>query len=236
MNEQQAERTEMNALQKLTGIFTDPGKTYEAVNKKPSWIVPLILMIVTIAAIQFFILDISLADRIKIMEARGMDPAQMDMAQQQMQGPMKYLGFVFGPLFVALSWMVIAGVLLFAGNVIMGGQAKFKPVLAVVAWSYPISLLGGILKTFLIISKETTLGITTSLAAFLPAPDIGTSGSMLYKILSKFDIFTIWQVVLWAIGLSVVYKVSTKKSGTVVGVEWGVWVILSVAVGSLIKF
>jgi len=225
----------MNVFQKLIGIFFSPAETFKAVDEKPSWIVPLILMIVGVIVLQYFIMDIALADRVKILEARGMDAAQIEAAQNQSAGTAKIAAAIFGPIGVLVTWLITAGVLIFVGNTIMGGEAKFKNVFAVVAWTYPVSLLGGILKSFLIISKNTSIGVTTSLAALLPTPDIGATPSFLYRLLSKFDIFTIWQIVLWTTGLAVVYKFTTKKSGTLVGIVWGTWIVLSVVLGGLIK-
>ncbi len=235
MNEINAEEKKMGAFAKLVGVLTSPTETFKSINTRPTWLVPFIVFTIGILAIQYFVMDYAFADQIKIMEARGMDPQQIELASQHMQGAARYVQFVLIPIATLIVWLIIAGVLLFTGNVIMGGEAKFKNVMAVVAWSAPVTLVGGMLKASLIVVKETTIGVTTSLAAIMPTPAIGKAPSILYRFLSKFDIFTIWQIVLWSIGLAVVYNFTIKKSGTLVGVVWGVWIVISVALSGLFQ-
>jgi hypothetical protein len=115
----------------------------------------------------------------------------------------------------------------------MGGEAKFKKVFSVVAWSSLVGVLAGIIKTPLILSKGTLQGVTTSLAILLPTPEPGQSPSVLYQLLTKFDVFTIWTIALYCIGLAVIYKFTTKKSATLVISLWIIWIIISVALGSI---
>ncbi|MCD6116935.1 YIP1 family protein [bacterium] len=235
MNEINSEEKRMGVFAKLSGVFTSPEETFKSINERPNWLIPFIVVVAVSLAIQYFIMDYAFADQLKIMAARGMDAQQIELASQHMQGVARYAQFVIAPIAILIAWLIIAAVLLFAGNVIMGGEAKLKNVMAVVAWSSLVTLAGGILKAFLIVSKETTIGVTTSLAAIMPTPAIGKTPSILYRFLSKLDIFTIWQIILWSIGIAVVYKFTTKKSGTLVGIVWGTWIVLSVVLGGLIK-
>lgn len=116
----------------------------------------------------------------------------------------------------------------------MGGETSYKKVFSIVAWSSLVALLGGILKTFLILSKGTGHGVVTSLAVLLPTPPLGHKASILYRFLSKFDLFTIWTLILWIIGLAVVYRFTTKKSSTFVLSLWAIWIVLSVTLGSVL--
>ncbi len=96
-----------------------------------------------------------------------------------------------------------------------------------------VGMIALIIKTVLIMAKGTTSGVTTSLAAFLPIPSLGSAPSILHRLLSKFDIFTIWEMILWIIGISVMYRFTTKKSAVLIGIIWGCWVVVSVALGGL---
>jgi len=127
--------------------------------------------------------------------------------------------------------LVISAVLYFGGSVLLGGDALFKQVLSVFGYSSLVSIPALIVKVPLILVKKS-VRIQTSLAALMPS---GSDESVLFKILAKFDIFTIWQIALISMGLAVVYKFSTKKSATMVVAFWAVWIILSVAVSSLLK-
>jgi hypothetical protein len=106
-------------------------------------------------------------------------------------------------------------------------------MLALVSWSSLIGIISMVINIVLILSKGTSQGVTVSLAAFLPAAPLGEAPPILNRFLSKFDPFTIWQMVLWTIGVSVMYKFTMKKSALFVGTLWVLWILLSVALGGL---
>jgi len=234
MSSNDQEKKGMNVFDKIIGIFVSPQETFQEINKKPNWLVPFIIIVIVTLISQYLLLDITLNDQIEAMKARGMTGEQMQMAQDRMQGPMKYIGFIVAPIFILLAWLILSGILLFTGNTVMGGKAKFVNVLAVVSWSSVIGIVQAALRTYLIISKGTSFGVTTSLAILLPTPQIGESKTILYRLLSRFDIFTIWTLILWIIGLSVVYNFSTKKSATMVLTLWTIYILFVVGVGSLL--
>ena len=100
-------------------------------------------------------------------------------------------------------------------------------------WSGLIGIVQMALTTFLILSKGTSHGVTTSLAFLLPAQAVGAKATILHSILSKFDIFTVWQLILWILGVAVVYKFTVKKSATMIISIWAAYVIIAVVLGQL---
>ena len=72
-----------------------------------------------------------------------------------------------------------------------------------------IGMFGLLLRIPLILSKQTA-DVHFSLASFM-SPD--QSKTILYNILKGFEIFSIWQFIVLAIGFAVIYKFSMKKSG-----------------------
>jgi hypothetical protein len=66
------------------------------------------------------------------------------------------------------------------------------------------------------INVQTSLGLLLSPEA---------KGSFLYSVLSSFDIFTVWQVILVSMGLGVMYKFTTKKAFTTVLILWIIWIL-----------
>jgi len=224
---------EMGGISRIIGIFTSPRDTFASIDRKPTWLVPFIILVVGVVVMILLTQDIGIQDRIAQMEARGVPQEQMDVVQSRMQGGAKYIGLVAAPIFMLISWTVIAGILLFGGNTMMGGASTFKKMFALVSWSSLIGMIALIIKTVLIVVKGTSSGVTTSLAAFLPIPSLGSAQSVLYRLLSKFDIFTIWEMILWIVGISVMYRFTTKKSAILVGIIWGCWVVVSVALGGL---
>lgn len=233
MNGETAGTQKMGAFAKIIGVFTSPTETFKQIDEQPTWVLPFIIMVVIILASQFLLLDISLADRMAIIQARDIPAEQMQAAQASMEGPMKYIGFVFMPIGLIIMWVIMAAVFLFTGNVVMGGKTSFKKMLAVVSWSSLIGIVQVPLYSFLVYSKGTTHGVTTSLAALLPLHAIGEKPTLLYQLLSKFDVFTIWQLILWILGVSVMYNFTVKKSSTMIISIWVIYIIFSIALGQL---
>jgi hypothetical protein len=230
-----AEKKEMGPIGRLIGIYISPKETFESIDRKPTWLIPFVILVVVVLAFQMLTMDIQLDYRLQMMEAQGVPSERIDLAQQQMQGPMKYIGLVMAPVGILVIWVIIAAIFLFFGKTIMGGDTSFKKVYSVIAWTGVLGILGMVVRTFLVLSKGAFHGVTTSLAMLLPTPPIGETGSLLYRILSKFDIFTIWQEILWIIGFAVIYRFTTKKSAIMVLSIWAVWIVISVALGGLFQ-
>jgi hypothetical protein len=233
MSTEQSSGKEMGALSRIVGIFTSPRETFESIDRKPTWLVPFLIIVILMVVRQFLIMDIGIQDQLAMMEARDVPAERIEMARTQAAGPLKYLSIGFIPVVILIVWVVLAGIFLFVGNTVMGGESKFKKVFSVMAWSSLIGLVGEVLKTFLIMSKGTAQGVVTSLAILLPTPQAGQTPSVLYRLLSRFDVFTIWTMAIWIIGMAVIFRFTTKKSATLVLSLWAIYIILAVALGGL---
>lgn len=233
MSNETAETKKMGVIGKITGVFSSPRETFEAINQKPTWLVPFLLVVITVIVMQYAAMDIAMNDQIAKYDAKGLT-AQAEATRQQADSPFKFIGLIFVPLGTLAVWAIFAGIFLFTGNTIMGGEAKFKNIFSLLAWSSLIGIVGGALKTFLIVSKGTAIGVSTSLAALLPTPELSEGPSIFYRVFSRFEIFSIWSLVLWIIGFSVIYNFTTKKSATLVISLWAVYCVIAVALGGLL--
>jgi hypothetical protein len=227
---------EMSAMQKIIGIFTAPRNTYEAIDKNPTWFLPYLIGIIFFLIFQYLTMDIQSAYRLEMLEARGDIPAEaMEAARAQMQGPVKYIGFIAGPIVWLIMMVIIAALFYVAGNLMIGGDTSFKHIFAMVNWTGLVGCISLIIMTLLILSKGTMHGVALDLSVLLDTPAIGEEKSVLFRILSKFDIFVIWQIVLYIIGMSVAYKSTVKKAAVPILSLWGIWIIISVAFGGFFE-
>ncbi len=234
MNGDSVAPKKMNVFQKIIGIYTSPTETFTSINEKPTWLIPFIIIVIVAIASQLLVLDIALKDRMAMLEAQNYSAEQLQAAQAQMNSPLRYIGFVFVPIVILIMWSIYSGVLLFTGNTIMGGQAKFKNLFAMVSWASLIGVLQAIVNTFLVLSKGTSRGVTTSLAVLMPQPGLGDQPTLLYRFLQHFDLFTVWQMVLWIFGTAVIFKFTTKKSATMVLIIWGVYIVIATLLGHFV--
>jgi hypothetical protein len=107
---------------------------------------------------------------------------------------------IFALLFTAVYWAVF--------NTILGGTAAFKQVLGIVTHSSVIGALAAVVSAPIIYlqDKAPSFAGPFNLGALVPMLD---PASFPVRFLNLVGVFTIWQIVVTGIGLSVLYR---KKS------------------------
>jgi hypothetical protein len=104
-------------------------------------------------------------------------------------------------IFTAIYWVVF--------NAILGGTATFKQVLTVVTHSQVIGALGALLAAPVQYAQgATTMAGPFNLAVLVPMLD---EGSFLVKVLGATSLFTIWGLIVSAIGFGVLYRRKTRN-------------------------
>jgi len=123
----------------------------------------------------------------------------------------------------------VSGILLFLGNILMGGQTNFRDVLNMYALTWLIAIPENIVKVPLMISKGS-MKVETSLALLLSSEN---SSTFLQTILGKFDLFGLWQLGLVIFGLSLLCRTSVGKSTAAVGLTWFIFVLIQAGLASI---
>lgn len=230
--QEQAIATEDNAELSFWGnfvnIFANPAKTFASLDKRPTWLIPMMMLIlatVIITQIAFPILMESQMENFR--NNPNIAPEQLQVIEQQMSENVirtQIITAVSQVIFTFLIfYLLLSFVFYFAGSVILGGDATFKKVLSVFSWSSCILLLASIVGFPLILVKES-MQVSISPALLLADDSVGTT---LHTLLSKFDFFTIWFLAVFASGFAAIYKFSTAKAYITIGVFWGIWIALS---------
>lgn len=233
MGAEVSEAKGLGVFGRIIGIFTSPKEAFHDINKKPDWLIPFIILIAVVVVVQFVLMDIGVADQIAKMEASDMPEAQLEMARNQMQGPLKYAQFIVIPIMTLITWCVVSGIHLFFTNVVFGGETTFKKMFAVTSWSSLIGVVSTLLRMVMVMSKGTSHGVTTSLAILMPTPGLTETPSILFKLLAHLNIFTIWGLVLYAVGISAISRLDMNKSAAVVIINWLIWVLISIPLWSV---
>jgi len=226
---------EMSAGQRVIGIFTSPQKVFQYLRVKPEFWIPVLLAVIVGVAVSYLVYDIALSDAIANYEKMDIPDQQrdiiLDSIESRRTGAWRYTSiFVFPIIGVFAIFGAVALAYWFVGNVVLGGKAKYKQVFSAFAYSYLIlTIVGTIVKVPLILSNQT-LKVQTSLAVFMSQE---ASDTALYRFLDAFDIFTIWMLVVFAIGYAVIYRFSQVKAFMGVFLTWLLYVLVfSVALGS----
>lgn len=230
MVEQRQVGQKLSAFQRVTGVFTSPGKTFVSMAQNPSWIVPVVIIAVVNLIFIFTVRDIlteeTLIQQEEKMIERGMESEQIDQALAATEKFLKYGAPAMGVVFPLVLLLVIAGVFLFVGNVILGGSATFKDVFSVTAHSWLVLSLSALVVLPIILSKET-MQVTFSLAALMSEESRET---FLYQLLAKIDLFWVWWLSVQSIGLATIYKMKTQKMATVVVILYSIYAIVASAI------
>lgn len=207
------EEKEMNFFERIINVYFSPVKAFQSIVRKQDWIWVYIIMVALAFSVQLFTKDVIIKERIDGIErsdrlTADQKDAQIENTQKMYEPPFIYI-IIVSILLGGLVWnAAAAGILLFTGNVVLGGEAKFKQMFSMYIYTGLVSIPNFLLKTPLIISKETS-NIQTSLAVFM---NVDSMNSFLYRFLTHMDVFAFWQVILVAIGFSLIYKFEFKKS------------------------
>jgi hypothetical protein len=135
------------------------------------------------------------------------------------------VGGVIGALIsIPLGYLIRAGVL-HLGSAVLGGRAEFKQTFRMAAWTTVPTLIRSLLGIVVMLASGRL--IAPGLAAGLGA-DGPISQPVLYSFLSMIDVFTLWSLVLIAVGVAQTAQLDTIKS-TIVTAVW--WIVTLVQVG-----
>ena len=246
------EPARLGPLARLTGTLLSPGETFEDVNRKPTWIAPMIIGIITVLAATFFFQWRVHPDWDSIMRTqiqKRLERSNQSLTEDQMQQQLSISKTIakFSPLiaavFTPIFYVILAGIFAL-GLMFIQAKTTFKKILSVVAWSRAAI---GVVETVvmmasLMIRDEESLKtidptqasgiVPTNVAAFLPSE----TSAIVKAVAGSLDIFTIWTLILLIIGFAAIAgsrKITTRKTATVVVGIWVIFVLLKVVWAAL---
>ena len=219
---------EMGTFEKIYNVFLAPSKTFQSIDRKPDWIIPMAIVLAVVLLVTIFIMPIvmpeKMAEQRAKMEEKGMSPEEIDRAVEMGESIGSKAGPVMGVVSTFIVLLIIAALLMFTCGIILGGEkTSFKKVLSVVSYTSLIGSLGSLILLPVILSKKTA-EVGFNLASFMSSD---ASESFLYQLLKKVDLFMIWEIIVAGIGLAVIYKLTTKKTITAVALLY----VIVVAIG-----
>lgn len=225
----------MSALQRIAGVFSAPQKTFEDIAANPTWVVPFIIVLVFSMALTHLLKEAIVEDYKsspayeKLMEDDRLSVEQVERARDIQIAGMRNFAWAGAGVSTTLAMVLSTIVLLFVGNIILGGSAKFRQIFSLFCWAGLIGLLGYVLR-FPIAFQKTTMKVYFSPAVLLSP---GAEESALFKIAAALDIFVIWRVILLAIGFAAIYRFTFGKSLATVGGLYVLLVLGGVLFGSI---
>ena len=202
---------------RLFGVLMTPRAAYADVAARPRVLGALlaVILVSTTAVYAFMSTDVGkqagLDMQIRQIESFGrtITDAQYErMEQMAAYAP----SFAAGSqvVWLPLAALVIAGIAVAVFNAVLGGEASFKQVYAVVVHSGVIIAVQQLFTLPLDYVRET-LSSPTNLVVFFPFLD---ENSFVARLLGSIDLFLIWWSINLAIGLGVLYRRRTGPIAT----------------------
>jgi hypothetical protein len=224
---------EPGLVEKFLLIFSNPLKLFESIERKPSWLPPLVALILIsimagLIAQPYIMLSVRQDTMAYLSKIPNMPDDAIQKANDQFdkssQLSAKNVAWtVVGVIVVrVLAFFVVVTAIFLFGAIFFGGTAKYIKIMAMYAWVFPIWILAILIITPLMIIKGSH---TVSLSpAVIMTPDPFNS---LYYLMKNISFFNIWAIIVTGIGFSVIYKVSRAKGIIVMLVLWGIWIVIN---------
>jgi hypothetical protein len=230
----------MNEPARIFGVFYEPGKVFADVAERPRWLVPIIVSILFALSFSYAIsshigwdqtIRQTFANNPRVAELPADQREQLVARSAKFASIVGWIGAVAGPLFFTL---VIAGILTGIFNGLLGTELKFMQMFAISAYAFLVRGLYTVLLILLLYLKPPE-DFNIQVSPFSPAAYMNRTENpkWLMSLAGSLDLFTIWTIVLLAIGFSVAAKkLSFSKALTGIAIPWLIWVIALMALQS----
>jgi hypothetical protein len=230
----------------ITGIFTEPGETFNSVKKstkKNYWLIPILLFIVVSIVTRYLVTnDEELYSEIKTKQTEAvkkrldeqvkegkMSQEQANERMSQMEKGFDKSGVIFillitvGPIVTTFLFLFVKGLIFFGALKLLKGVITYIQVITVLGLASIIDSIQTIIDTVLAI---ITGRLFANIGPILIFPKDSLSNN-LNTFVAHFDAFNIWYIALIGIGFAVFSNLKGKVTIPVVFALWLIWVCLT---------
>jgi len=218
---------------RVIGVLVAPDKTYRSIAERPTWVVPLLLLV--ILGVSVGLVMQQRVDQGELVKYQ-MDKMGVELSQKQMEkiesdaaspGFRQWAGWILGPLLAAAFYFVLAAVFLMALR-LAGSDIEYMSSLAVIVHGLLPIAVASLLNIPLVLSRSEISPeevMSGGLLASNLRPLAPEGSPVVASLLGSLDFFAIWAVVLLILGFRTVGRVSTRTAAAIVLVLWGLLVL-----------
>jgi hypothetical protein len=217
------------------GVLFSPLDTFRSIAERPSWLPPLLILLV-----------LFLAGQVVAMQRIDMEAAVRGAMEKQNQpideeqiatiaALQSKVGLACNVVLFPLGLALLAVIFWGLANV-AGGEIGFERSLAVTAHGLMPNAVSSLLTIPVLLARqeidvaEAQNGLLAShLALFAPED----AAAWLVALLARVDLFSLWTLALLTIGFAVVARISKGAAAAIVALLWLVWVGLMVGVAAM---
>jgi hypothetical protein len=229
----------MGEFSRLTGVVFEPKKTFEDVAQRPTFWIPLLLLTV-IAVVATYLISSRIGwETIVRQQSQQSASAQQRLEQmppeqrqrmEEMQAKIAPIaGYGFAILGRPIGFLLAAAILLGIVRGIMSAPVRFKQIWSILWYaSIPSIIQTALMCVVMFLKRPEEFNLQNPLA-FNPAAfmDPMTSSKFAYAVAKSIDLFTIWTLLLVALGLTAAGGKKMSFTGALVAVlvPWAVLVL-----------
>jgi Yip1 domain len=222
----------VNSFGRVVGVIFSPKATFESIARRPTWLVPIILLcIVEVLIVGVYGRRIGWRGLIEKQMAANSQFQELPAAEQESRiqlglkyaPPVAYAEVIVGPFLAAL---LFAGIFWLIFNLAVGAKVGFKTTLAVVSYGLVPGILLSLVGILIIFLKDPSAVdlqhlVASNAGAFLSSD----SSKWLVALLSSFDLFLFWEMILLAMGFN---AAAPKKISFAGAFFWilGLWALV----------
>lgn len=231
-----------NPFSRLIDVIVAPEDAFGSLKRKPAWFLPALICILVSLTASVFIMDqaveIGREQTLEYLEEHRteLSPEQIEMiearAERIGEGPMFYVFFFGMPLVQIFLYILVAAAALNIASGVAGQRLGFKGGLGIVSLGLVTYAVGAIVGVVLLrLTGDINAG--TNLGVLFPARPTEWWMIALKSLATRIDIFAVWTVYLYTVGLSELTGISRKRSFRLVLVLWGLWALAMVGLSFL---
>ena len=222
----------ISPIGRVVGMFFSPRATFEDIVRRPSWILPTVL-IVALSTAGVVALNSHFDWRSYTAQQIEKSPQSANMSgedkERRIEGGAKFapiIAYVFGIPAPIVMLLAVALVLWGAYNLMAGAGATFAQSFAIVTHAFvPASVLGTIIFITVLFLKpvgsfDLDNPVATNVAIFLPED----ASKWLMALCKNVDLFEIWKLLLIAIGFAAVNP-RKLKGGKPYAIAFGTFLV-----------
>jgi hypothetical protein len=221
----------MGTMARITGVLFSPSRTFADIAKRPNWVAVFLLLVALALVISALIGQKtnwrSFFERQMSQNSRFDNMAQ-DQKDKILESQVTWapkIAFLFGPIGIAVSLLVIALIYWGAFNLFKGAGLGFGTGFAITVYAFVPGLVSSVLAIIILLIKpkgevDPEHFLASNLSAYLPDP----SPAWLDKLGQSIDAFWIWSLILIAIGFSAANPKKIKP-GAAYGIAFGLWAV-----------
>lgn len=223
---------EVGSFGRVVGAIVSPRPTFESIVRKPSWLLPLLLLVaINLGLIFSFTHRIGWRNIIEKQVANNSQFQQLSPAEQQQRiargarlAPM--VAYIVGTAGNVVIVLVIAAIFLGAFNIVFGSGIKFGQSLGITTHAFMPGILKGLIALAVVwvrppegVSVQNL--VMSNVGAFLPA---GVP-LWLQTLGASLDLFAFWSIVLLALGYAAASLSRKVKFGSALAVVVSIWLV-----------